>query len=96
MLGLGLNRDGGAGLAGAAAGLACNAGLSDGSSISCAPLPNNSSKSDSVIGSSVGLGLLATGLTLEATFEGLLMTRTRPGAGLKPTASGSTPARTNS
>ena len=39
MLGLGLNRDGGAGLAGAA-GLACNAGLSgDGSSISCAPLP---------------------------------------------------------
>lgn len=44
MLGLGLNRDGGAGLAGAAAGLACNAGLSDGSSISCAPLPGKYKK----------------------------------------------------
>ena len=44
MLGLGLNRDGGAGLAGAA-GLACNAGLSgDGSSISCAPLPGKYKK----------------------------------------------------
>jgi len=62
------------------------------------PLPNNSSKSESLTGSSVGLGLLATGLTLGTltAFEGLLMTRTRPGAGLKPTASGSTPARTNS
>ena len=44
MLGLGLNRDGGAGLAGAAAGLACNAGLSDGSSISGAPLPGKYKK----------------------------------------------------
>lgn len=43
MLGLGLNRDGGAGLAGAA-GLPCNAGLSDGSSISCAPLPGKYKK----------------------------------------------------
>ena len=44
MLGLGLNRDGGAGLAAGAAGLACNAGLSDGRSISCAPLPGKYKK----------------------------------------------------